>query len=368
MKKNIMIYAYSKFNLGDDLFIKLLCERYSNTQFYLYAPKDYDQLFKGVSNLKIIPNDNIVVRGLRYVLRSLGLSTILNRPQIAKKCDGAVYIGGSLFIQNKKWNEQLKNNLNKKISGKPLYVLGANFGPYTDNNYYLNYKELFSGYTDICFRDKYSYNLFEDLPNVRLADDIIFQLDLQTPPRNAKKDNVVISVIKPSKKHLGDIDEPYYTKIRDIIIYLNEKGYRVTLMSFCEKEGDELAIEEILKLLPNEYLNKVDKYCYKYNIEEAINVIENSIFIVASRFHSMVLGWVYNKPVFPIAYSEKMTNVIEDVGFKGLYTNLNQIESLKPEDVYNSIQTNKIDVSKQIQNSKKHFDKLDEFLITDVRL
>ena len=37
------------FNLGDDLFIKILCERYPEHKFYLFSKKDYSN--KSVFNL-----------------------------------------------------------------------------------------------------------------------------------------------------------------------------------------------------------------------------------------------------------------------------------------------------------------------------
>src|SRR5690625_2356463 len=49
--KKVMVYAYTQFNLGDDLFIKILCERYPETQFVLYAPKKYKRCFQGMRNI-----------------------------------------------------------------------------------------------------------------------------------------------------------------------------------------------------------------------------------------------------------------------------------------------------------------------------
>lgn len=34
----MMVSAYTEFNLGDDLFIKVLCERYPDTRFMIIAP------------------------------------------------------------------------------------------------------------------------------------------------------------------------------------------------------------------------------------------------------------------------------------------------------------------------------------------
>lgn len=362
MEKQIMIYAYCKYNLGDDLFIKLLCNRYPHVKFFLHAPKGYRQLFKDNSNLKIIRNDRFLLRLLRFTLRKLGFNSALSRPYVAKKCDAAIYIGGSLFIQNKNWEGQLKENKKKEIPNKPFYLLGANFGPFKDRVYYLKYKELFSRYTDICFRDKYSFELFRELPNVRIADDVVFQLKVNLSQKEVKKRNVVISVIKPSRKQLPNFDEIYFKKIREIIIYLCNKDYNITLMSFCKKEGDELAISEILNLLPKEYLTKVDSYYYNYNFKEALSIINKSCFVIATRFHSMILGWINKKPVYPIVYSKKMENVINDINFKGLYTVFSNLIHLKPENVYQGMKINYIDVSKQVESSEKHFKNLDVFL------
>lgn len=364
MKKKVLIYAYTNFNLGDDLFIKLLCERYPNTLFYLYVPSDYKKLFNDIRNIRIIPSDKFYKRAINYFFRLLKVDNVYLRTKLAKKSDALVYIGGSLFMQKEGWEKEFEKKSNFSIKDKPFYLLGANFGPFQDNEYYTAYKKLFSTYTDICFRDSYSYELFKELPNVRMADDIIFQLKTQPKIKEVNTNNVVISVIKPSiREHLVNYDEVYYNKIKDIIISLNEKEFQVTLMSFCEKEGDEEAIEKVLELLPKNYSGNVKKHFYKYNIDKALEEIANSNFVIATRFHSMILGWLYNKPVFPIVYSKKMTNVMEDVGFNGLYIDLKNIEQLETSDVHKSIKTNIIDISKQIENAEGHFKKLDKLLL-----
>lgn len=364
-KKKIMLYAYTKFNLGDDLFIKIICDRYPKTQFLLYAPKKYKVVFKDMKNLEIIPSDSLVVRGINYVVRVLNLNRFSLQSRTANRCNAIVKIGGSLFMQTDKWKSQYRFNRNMKVKDKPIFLLGPNFGPYNDSEFLQSYREMFKGYTDICFRDSYSFNLFKDLPNIRIADDIVFQLKQNSFAKSEEK-NVVISVIKPSyRKHLAIFDKVYYEKIKEITILLNKKGYHVTLMSFCEGEGDKEAVEEILKLLPKGKSTMVSVFYYKYNIKEAINLIATSNFIVATRFHSMILGWVFKKPVFPIAYSEKMTNVMKDVGSKDFYIDFKNIESLDVQLVLRSIESNKTDITRQIRESEKHFLKLDEFLIEE---
>ena len=62
----------------------------------------------------------------------------------------------------------------------------------------------------------------------------------------------------------------------------------------------------------------------------------------------MILGWVFNKPVLPIVYSSKMTNVINDIEFNGLYIDFENLESIDTEEVLKSIYNNKVNVSKQV--------------------
>ncbi|WP_229683105.1 polysaccharide pyruvyl transferase family protein [Virgibacillus oceani] len=359
--KKVMVYAYTHFNLGDDLFIKVLCEKYPKTIFVLYAPKEYKQTFKEFNNIRLFPSNSIIVRGLNYCFRQFHIYSFFRR-LLAKDCDAAVHIGGSLFIQGENWRDELKNTKEMRIPNRPFYLLGANFGPYHDNGFYQEHKELFKGYTDICFREKHSYELFNDLHNVRMADDMIFQL--KTPAVQVLHDSIVISVIKPSiRKHLSNYDDVYYRKMRDLAVFFIEKGYTVTLMSFCEYEQDDEAIETITNLIPESYLTKLNKHFYKFNIDETLHLIAASNFVIATRFHSMILGWVFHKPVFPIVYSDKMTNSMQDIGFDGTYTDIKNISALTPEYVFNSIDANLIDVSIQAQNAEKHFERLDEYLL-----
>lgn len=359
--KKIMINAYTHFNIGDDLFIKILCERYPKSKFVLYAPSQYKLCFKDLKNISFYPSDSIIVRGINYIFRKIKICGDF-RQILANSCDATVQIGGSLFIQGDNWKERFEYAKTMINAKKPYFLLGANFGPYTDKEYFYKHKEIFKNFSDICFREKYSYNMFKDLSNVRMADDIIFQL--HPKDNNELENTIIISVIKPStRKYLSNYNEIYYRKINEIAVYFLKREFNVTLVSFCEQEGDKEAVDIIFELIPEKFVSKVRRHYYTVNIEETIDLIARSSFVVASRFHAMIIGWVFKKPVFPIVYSDKMTNVMKDVGFKGTYTDFNDINDLKPEKVFECIRTNMIDVSIQVKNAEKHFEKLDQFLL-----
>lgn len=358
----IFINAYTNFNLGDDLFVKILCERYPQNRFILFAPKRYKITFKNNNNLIILPQDNLVVRTVNFLSRKTNMRKFSFQNLISNRCKAVVHIGGSIFMEDEGWRKRLKRKQELRKLKQPYFVLGSNFGPYKDKSYLENHKEIFKSYTDICFREKYSYSLFEDLENVRWADDVVFQLESNNS--NVEYLNIAISVIKPSfRKNLRGYDDIYYTKIKEIAMYFMDKGYQVTLMSFCEKEGDREAIDEIVGLLPSKYKDEVIKHYYQTNMNASLKVIENSDFVIATRFHSMILGWVYEKPVFPIVYSNKMYNVMEGTKFTGKSTNFVDIASLAASEVYETMNTNLVDVSQQIKNSENQFKQLDSYLL-----
>ena len=102
--KKIKVYAYKRQNLGDDLFIKILCERYPNTQFVLYAPNVYKDIFKDNKNLEICSSEDKLNRVINFIARKFGVNNYVDR-KLVENSDGGVYIGGSLFIQGESWRE-----------------------------------------------------------------------------------------------------------------------------------------------------------------------------------------------------------------------------------------------------------------------
>src|SRR5699024_1782034 len=219
--KKVMVHAVTKLNLGDDLFLKILFERYPNTNFIISVHNKYKKHYDIYDNTSIHSSSNIVSRATNFFMRKFGQHVFMQK-SIAKNCDASIHIGGSIFQQKETWKTQLKNRKSLLIENQPFYVLGANFGSYTESKFYEEYFNLFKGYEDICFRDDYSYNLFNELSNVRKAADIVFSLNYDVPLTNNKK--VVISVIKPSfRPYLANKDYEYYEKIKEISInYIND--------------------------------------------------------------------------------------------------------------------------------------------------
>ena len=168
--KKILVNAYLSLNFGDDLFLKILFERYDNVKWFLNSGDNrYLKIFKDIEL-----EENICTK----ILKKLKIKKFHSIN--FEKYDAGVYIGGSMFMESQTWKldydklKYLLDNFNK--NSKPYYILGCNFGPYSNKGYEEKYKMLFSKAEDICFRDSYSYEIFKELSNVRIAPDIVSQL------------------------------------------------------------------------------------------------------------------------------------------------------------------------------------------------
>ncbi len=359
--KKIYIKAYTYFNLGDDLFIKMLVDRYPNTNFYL-PNKLYNDKFNQ-DNLTCYSYKTIVDK---VVLRLLSKDRdkynkyhdyIISKDQ--RKYSDFVYIGGSIFMQTNGWERRLIE-LQKIMSyAKNFFVIGCNFGPFHDDKFYKNHKSLFNKFNDICFREKYSYDLFKDNNNSRLAPDVVYGLDVNSYKKECNE-KVVISVINLNNRaDLFEYKQSYYNNLFEIISNCQKMKKEVVLMSFCKSEGDEEAINEIMRNIKNKA--GVSHHFYTGDLDESLSLLLNAKAIVATRFHASILALVGSVPLYPFIYSNKTINALNDIGFKGNFNDIREnkltnfnLETLLNDDI--------CDVNKEKIEADKQFYALDNYL------
>ena len=174
---------------------------------------------------------------------------------------------------------------------------------------------------------------------------------------------VVISVIDCDKKVGNNLTEKYNQKILEIIEFFTEKEYEIVLMSFCKKEGDENAINNIINEIKDINVKKsIKTYYYNGNIKEALEVIGDSKIVVGSRFHSNILGLILGKTIIPICYSDKMTNVLKDINFRGKIIDLKRISEFKVDSLTEQDLNYRLDISRLKKDAQIHFEKLDKVL------
>lgn len=355
--KKILLNAYLNLNLGDDIFLKILFERYPDVEWILpKGGKKYVQVFKEKENVTI---KNDIFSKVKRKLK------VVETNNLFQKYDAGLYIGGSIFMQLPEWKEQLKER-NKVINSfykanKPYFILGSNFGPYKNEDFYNEYDCLFDKCKDICFRDNYSYDTFSNKKNVRLAPDIVFQLK----PKNIKKikDSVGISLIEiANREELSEFRDMYISKVREIIITGYKKGKKFTLFSFCEAQKDLKIINDVIRGLEDKYVKHVDVVSYNGDIDSFLEKFESMENIIGTRFHACILSQVFGQGLYPIIYSDKTYNVLKDIELAKEYCYIPDLGKLDINHLYEIIDNNKIKDKKIFKEAEKQFEELDKYV------
>lgn len=359
-RHSVFSYAYTNLNLGDDLFLHKLFSSYPDIRFVLYAKKPYRQIFSGYRNVTVHESDSRAMR----ICRKLRIDGRI-RWRISHECDYAVLIGGSVFKEDSKWAQQ-HLWYRDLFDHDRLYFLGCSWGPCKTARFKEDMTGIFSDVKDICFRDQNSFDTFSALPNVRYAPDILFGLDWSPYGQIPQEKQVMISVIncRSDSAELHAYAQAYNRFVAQLTERFSGLGYHVVFCSFCEGQGDLAAAEEIRSLLPPGVLEttSVLNYCGT-NADEILGCIAASEYVVATRFHAMILGMVAGKKVLPLIYHVKLRNVLEDLSFRGACCDILQLPE-DPDGIIDSITRGISDADRErLANlSAAHFDKLSEVL------
>lgn len=374
--KTILVRAYTYCNLGDDLFLKILVERYPEIQFRIIAPLIYEKILKKYKNVIItkIPTltllDRLILKLVGFVSMPKKEAILLNNSKKFyvkeyKMSDGYVYIGGSLFMQSED-GFSLVDSINKAITrifhDKKKFIIGANFGPYLTDSYVDYYRLLFRDYNDICFREQYSKDIFKDLFNVRLCPDVVFQLSL--PKVFKEEKSIGFSLIDISwRNNLSQYEDNYLAFINQIIIESLNDDRSVYLFSFCKKEGDENVISKVISTLPLNFRNKINVVKYDGDIDEFLYQYAKVESMFSTRFHSMILSSLLDQNIYPIIYSDKMTNVLSDFDYQGVYSKISDLKAINPLVCLKNINGSRLKIHPSvIEKSRENFFGLDDSL------
>lgn len=326
--KNILVDGYFARNAGDDAFFFLLARRYPDVRFYAWSPyniqePNFESRFNWLEN-KILKKEWIEKIHFSFV-------------------DALVVIGGSMFM------EGISRNPDWSAQNKPFWILGANFGPYSSQEYFLQHKELFAKAKQVSFREEHSADLFTGA-NITHYPDLVFSIQRKALP---KEKQAVISLM--------DIQDPRYDAILSFLIsYYQKQGYRIVLASFCSLQNDDKKALEL-----KEKFKETSVFLYDgHNLEELLELLDRSQIVAATRFHAVIMGLICHCQVLPIVYSPKTEHVLEQLGYTdwiSVNTPLEEVEKrMETDPDYLSLSQDKLDAL--AREAERHFESLDTFL------
>ncbi len=363
-KKCVMLYGFYGMNLGDDLFFDKLLTRYPNTLFLIYCTNNYRSFFEKYSNTKFYAVEDRLVQKINSIGNKLHIRELFEL-LLLKRSNGTVHIGGSIYQQigNFELDYKIRKRRNRPL--KPFFSISSNFGAYETEDFKLKWRKQFKKFKDICFRDRYSYNLFSDVKSTRYAPDLLFSY--KAPETNVIPGSVAISIVDlslPIRKMPQEIYEAYLKTLVKTVCNLANEGHKVTLLGFCSFEGDAAFIETLLNHLPEDVRQHVAALNYSFdNTNEIICALASAEYIIGTRLHSVILGLTMRKKVLPIVYNSKMEHILSDIGFYGPTVTLNEIANYSQSGLTEFLKiTDVFDVSEHINSDNLQFEKLDEFL------
>lgn len=350
MEKKVLLFAYSRANFGDDFFVYILAKKYPNVQFYIHIKEEkYKKPFSSLKNVNFLDTERDV--------HNINIDEF----------DVYIYVGGSIFIESEYSKHEVKefNYFIKECNknNKPFFYMTCNFGPYKTQEYLEIVKENFSLCEGVCVRDKVTYEIFKEIPTVSYAPDMAFVYSLKDIEEKRQKHHVGISVINlETRENLREKTGMYNDYIKRIIIKFAKRGYKVSLISFCEFEEDKKAIDKIKAMVPEKYLKNVDELLYTGDIEEFIKKYSKVNYMVCTRFHSMILSIILKQKIYNLFYSKKQKNAADDFE---LFKNMVDIKDLTFETRLSKREFEKVPNEKYeqlLRKSKGQVEKFEQWL------
>lgn len=315
--KRIIVYGVNSINVGDDLFFKILQDRYPDVIFYMIAPKEYKGFIGIYNNWKIISNTGLSYKFFSFLgglFHTSGAAFIYAWLILKHRIDLFLIIGGSLFMEGKSNVPHFIRGINRLRRLNPrmkMAIIGSNFGPCESKQWENEVSTSLSFANDVCFRDISSYDVFSNLQNVRWGNDIVMHMN---HPMVTKKEKTVCINIRSVDNwpSLLPLKDRYIKQVRSIADYYHSIGYSIKLLSFCREYRDNEITDVLYDSL--DYKESVCKVYYDGDLEKIIESVASAEYMIGTRFHAIILGLLFKLKVLPVSYSIKTENMLKTYG------------------------------------------------------
>ena len=367
----VLLRGYINGNIGDDLFIRVICNRYKNEKFVIVGARVFASSFRDIENLIYIVDDSLIAKIFEKSANKIGMILGVNNwiyyrnknrkyYNLCKKAKLNVLISGSWYIE---WNNDIHyweyffKEEKKYYSANPV-VVGVNFGPCKSSFFINGCIELLRSAQFLSVRDRASQEMLKAVEPL-YAPDIVFSLDtVGITAEPSKPQKIVISIIVVNEK---SATESYIKKMADLINQSINLGYVINLIRFCDYEGDCFVSERIMRLVCVKNSVLECEYNGK-NWREIIGLLQSTSMIIAGRFHAMILGWLLNIKTIAICYSPKMVNVINDLFPDTIKYSIQELEQCELSLNYMMDNAQIPKTENVVSMSKDHFVLLDRLL------
>lgn len=161
--------------------------------------------------------------------------------------------------------------------------------------------------------------------------------------------------------------QSFQNELIPLIKQIIDDGYYIKFLTFTDKKDNQLN-QEIYEKLDTKYQKKCKLIKYLEDLDAVLDIINNSDFVIAMRYHALVFSIAYAKPFISLSYSSKHDELIHEInspylsvkvceGGSQYYCQKIHLTSSKLIEKYIILQTERIKI---IANIKKAQSKLKE--------
>lgn len=355
--KKTLIHSYLDLNFGDSLLLEILINSLKDYNCLLIANNQftYQWVIDKFSNIAVTKSDVVDTDVLNNI-------------------SSFIQIGGSIFQHNNWYDGILRYNRvftlkNYKKYGIKIFIINCNVGPFSSNIGISSTIQILRMADTLTCRDSFSFNFIKKKcrnQKVKQFADLVFAYDVPAK-RNCSIFILGISVYTAYIKKLINLNYQYCSQILDIILYFKMIHSNIKLKFFI---FDTFRNNDF----PNAYFlaNECQKRRINYEIipytgcsDIMIDEMSTCNFLIATRFHSLVLSLKMKIPCIPIIYSNKSENLLYDIGYRGVnYRFGEKIHDLKKINAENPYIISENKLYELVTSAKEHLNFLhNNFLI-----
>lgn len=270
--------------------------------------------------------------------------------------DLIVSTGGTYLVENYPLNNRIFDYKISLLLQKPLVFYTQSLGPFLNNKYKSNFRDIFNRSLLILLRDQASFKHLQDIQvdikKAYVSSDVVFAFTEGLEQENHFNSN---SSDKFPLKIAVSVRDWQYFKTTDaetgmnifrkslgaVTKYLVEKyNAEITYISTCQGipdywKDDSKVAQEIIESLPIEIQKQVKVNRNFHSPEELVEILNSYDMVIATRMHMAILSLVARTPVFPISYEFKTKELFQRLEM-GEW--VQDIENVQQESIITSIQ------------------------------
>lgn len=350
---NVLLEAYLERNFGDDLFVTLLINRYRNHRFYLLDDRKKGYALVGDSRF-----GNVCL-----ITEEEAFSDM-------QKFGAYLLVGGDFYHANGDYHARVRRAKAIHENGGYVLILGASlYKTYPADR--LPFVQEFFRFVDVMtLRERTSYAQCEALmPDscALLSSDMAFTLASEYGKKQERKGIRKLGISVRRKMDGTEEQFKVYCKtITDVTMaHLNaNEDNRVCFLALSTSGFDDRdVIDQIRGLLPHGMNNRIDEIEYSRDVYSFMDEVSTCDALICTRFHSLCLALIQEKPFYPINYEAKVENLLKDIGFGG--TSVDYGVYMAPEAVLQALQENRVDEEKyrEYVERARHFFDMSDFVL-----